>query len=390
MPASGLPPPRVLVVLDTCAAWSRGILRGFAQVAHEHGWLVLHFHPGVDLDWLTAQWPIDAVLLGPAQRGPWPERLRQSVSVSINADRSAEGIASVYPNDARVAELAVSHFLARGVRNLTTFRFDGAPFAVERDRRFCEVADSAGARLEPSWFREEANPPSTLERPTAIANWLSGLRKPCGVFACCDAWARVVARYARIAGLRVPEDVALIGVDNDAIECETMAPPLSSIALPWRTLGANAAELVLRGLRGEAIGAQRVLVAPVDVVLRRSSDTFAVDDPLVATAVAWIHGQYRQRLTVPMIAAAAGATRQRLERHFRRALGRTVMQETRRARVEVARRLLSTSDLPLLDVAKQSGFTTAALMSVAFRLETGMPPGAYRRRARGELAGEDE
>jgi LacI family transcriptional regulator len=382
----------VLLVLDSSAAWSRGILRGFARVAHEQGWTVLHYPAAANLERLAAELPPSAAVIGPNFSGPWPAGLRDCVSVAINADRCAEGIASVLLDEAPVAELALAHLLARGFRNLTTFRFDA--WGALREQRFREAAARAGAQLEPGWWSDAAPPfgPEELgrqEQPAAIMAWLSGLKKPCGIFALCDAWARMVARYASAAGLRMPEDVALVGVDNDTFECEIAVPPLSSVAVPWRSFGENAARLVQLGLRGGPIAGQRVLVQPLDVVTRRSSDAFAIEDSLVSAGVAWIHGHIAGRLTVPMIADAIRVSRQRLERHFRRHLGRTVLEEIRRSRVEVARRLLSTTELALPEIAKQSGFTNSALLSVAFRREVGVPPGAYRRQARGVGAAED-
>lgn len=378
---------RVLLVLDSSAAWSRGILRGFARVAHESGWAVLHCHPSSSLERLASALPPDAAVLGPTFAGPWPERLQGCVSVAINADRCAEGVASVCLDEARVTELAVSHLLARGFRQLTTVRFDA--WASGRERRFKEAALRAGACLAPGWSSDAVAPRCLEDDPAAIMAWLSGLKKPCGIFACTDAWARVVARYASLAGLRIPEDLALVGVDNDALECEIAAPPLSSVAVPWGRYGETAARLVQSGLRGEPIAGTRVLVEPLDVVVRRSSDTFAIEDPLVAAAVAWIHGHVEQRLTVPTVASAIRATRQRLERGFRRHLGRTVLDEIRSARVAVARRLLWNTDLPLIDIARRSGFTNAALLNVAFHREVGLPPGAYRRRVRGSIGASD-
>jgi LacI family transcriptional regulator len=378
-----MPSPRVLVVLDTLMTWSRGVLRGFARVAHERGWSLLHYHPDADLEWLARAWPVDAAVLGPATAARFVRPAKHCVTVAVNTDMSASGIASVSPDEERIADLALEHFLARGFRNLAAFRFDESPFAVRREERFRRGAERAGLRLAPGWWKDGADPPRSQEDPTAIVGWLRTLPKPCGVFALCDSWARVVARYARESGSRIPEDLALVGVDDDAMECEIMAPPLSSVAVPWRTLGASAAELVNQGLRGRAIDGKLVRVAPLEVVRRRSSDTFAVSDPLVLRAISWIHEHAERRITVPMIARATGATRQRLERHFRRALGRSIMQEARRAHVELAQRLLGTSDLALDDIARRSGFTNAALLSVAFRREVGVPPGVYRRRAGG-------
>jgi LacI family transcriptional regulator len=373
--------PRVLINVGTSAAWSRGILRGFSRVAHEQGWSVLHYPPDVDLKWAMSQWPLSAAVLGPCMPQQYPAPTQDCVLVSVNADRTSEGVASVCLDEARIAQLALSHLLGRGFRNVTTFRFGGAPFGVLREQRFAEAAGLAGVRYEAGWWAPDATPPRTSEHPPALKHWLTHLPKPCGVFACTDSWARVVSRNARAANLRVPEDVALIGVDNDAVECEIMAPPLSSVAIPWRSVGEAAAQLVVAGLRGREIGGKRVLISPVDVVTRRSTDTFAIADPLVAKAVAWIHEHAHKRLTVPMVVKAAGVTRQRLERHFRRALGRTVMHEMRRARIEIARLLLLATDLTLLEVAKRSGFTNASLLSVAFSREVGVPPSVYRRSA---------
>jgi LacI family transcriptional regulator, galactose operon repressor len=376
-------------VLDSSAAWSRGVLRGFTEIAHERGWTVLHYNPTADLDWLAAEWPPDAAVLGPALRGPWPDALRIPVAVSVNADRSAEGIASVCLDEQKIATVALDHLLAKGFCNLTTFRFDDSDFATARDYHFARAAARAGAQLWPGWWQDAANPSRAQEDPRMLAAWLRELPKPCGVFACCDAWARVVARYARTTGLRVPDDLALVGADNDTIECEITAPPLSSVAVPWHGMGQNAARLVQAALAGEPIAGKRVVIAPVGVVARRSSDTLAIDDGLVAGAVAWIHDHADHRLTVPMVAGSAKTTRQRLERRFRAVLGRTVMHEVRRAHVELARRLLSTTALTLPQIAKRSGFTNASLLSEAFRREVGVPPGIYRRRALASSRGDD-
>jgi LacI family transcriptional regulator len=377
-------PPRVLVVLDSSAAWSRGALRGFARVADEEGWTLHHYDAARDLNALAAEFPARAAVIGPRFVGAWPARLRECVSVSINTDRCAEGIASVCLDEARTAELAASHLLARGFRNITSFRL--ADWGSRREQRFRDAAAQRGAQLEPGWWSSERSLLSPEKQPAAIIDWLLKLRKPCAVFALCDGWARMLARYARDAGLRVPEDIAVLGVDNDVFQCELDAPALSSIEVPWQLFGESAAHLVQLGLRGEPIAGRRVLVPPVDVVTRRSSDALAIEDVLVAEAMSWIRAHATERLSVPIIAKALGVGRQTLERRFRRRLGRTIVDEVRRARVEVARSLLATNDLPLLEVARQSGFATAALMNVAFHREVGLPPGAYRRQTRGASA----
>jgi LacI family transcriptional regulator len=374
---------RVLVILDTSLAWSRGILRGFASIANERGWDLLHYHPGVDFGWLVEEFAPDVAVLGPSHRGPWPEVLRSCISVAANRDYSDEGIASVCLDERRVAELALAHLQSRGLKRFTAFRFNGAPFAVIRERDFYAACRERGVEVAPGWWSDSADP--SEEQPKAIEAWLNGLPKPCGLFTCCDSWGRVVARYARVAGLRVPEDLALVGVDNDVIECELIAPPLSSVAVPWLSLGEKVAGLVQRGLAGESISGERIVIEPLEVVARRSSDTLAIDDQVVRAAVAWIQAHTDRRVTVPMVADAVNTTRQRLERRFRANLGRTVMQEVRRAHVEAAKRLQSTTRLTLPEIARRTGFTNPALLNEAFRREVDLTPGEYRRRAKASL-----
>jgi LacI family transcriptional regulator len=361
-------------------------LRGFSTVSHEQGWTLLHYTPNVSLDWLVGEWDPAAVVLGPEWSERWPAGLRARIGVSVNADRSAEGVASVCLDEDRIAEVALEHFVANGLTSVATFRFDEAPFAVARDRRFRRQAARAGARLASGWWVDGAQPSRRYEVPAAMVAWLRSLPRPCGVFACCDSWSRIVARVAQVAGLRVPEDIAIIGADNDSVECELSSPPLSSVAIPWRRVGEEAAGLVRRGLGGAAIAGRRLVIPPGHVVVRRSSDVLAIDDRIAAAAVAWIRDHAKGRVSVPAVARAAGVSRQRLERRFRAVLGRTVLQEIRRARVEIAKRLLSMTRLELPAVAARSGFSSAALLNAAFRRELAMAPGAYRRMVDGLLA----
>jgi LacI family transcriptional regulator len=372
--------PRVLIILNAGPGWSSGILRGFMEVAHERGWMLLHYHPPVDIERLVREFSPAAVVLGPDSLRQSAGVLAPATVVAVAVDRSSEGIASACIDEEAIAGLALEHLLATGLRQVTTVRFDDTPCAIARERGFIERAHAAGASVPFGWGSEVAGPLLRAEDPAAMVSWLQGLPKPCGIFTCTDRWARVVARYIRLANLRVPEDVPLIGVDNDIVECELLAPPLSSVMIPWRELGANAATLVQLALSGRSIEGRRLVSSPIAVLARRSSDVLAVDDDLVVQAVRWIQEHADRRVSVPMVARAVGGGRQRLERRFRRVLDRTIVDEIRRAHVEAARKLLQNTTLNLAEIAKRSGFTNAARMSIAFQRDLGMPPGAYRRR----------
>jgi LacI family transcriptional regulator, galactose operon repressor len=382
--------PRVLAILNMGTGWSRGVLRGFMAAAHERRWTVLHYPPPVDLDALVQKFAPSAVLIGPDSGKVSSGHAATLPIVSVALDLSSEGIPSVCPDEERIGALALDHLLATGLRQVSTFRLDGSAFGVARERAFLERALKAGARVAVGWGSDRAPQQWRGENAEGLIQWLLDLPKPCGLFTCADHWARIVARYVRLAGLRVPDDIALIGVDNDVVECELLAPPLSSVMVPWQELGNDAARLVQRLLHGQRIERPLCLVPPLAVAARRSSEVMAIEDALVAKAVGWIHQNAQQRLNVPMVAAAVGGGRKRLERRFRRALDRTVQEEIRRARVERAKGLLQNTRASLPDVARQSGFSNAALLSVAFKREVGIPPGSYRRRVHEALAGTHE
>ncbi len=371
--------PRVLIVLDPSAAWSRGILKGFVGFAHEADWTLLHYHATADLDWLVREWKPAAAVLPLGYFRELPLSARSLILVAANEDRTKEGMASVIPDEARIGELAAIHLIEKGLLHYTSFRFTTHPFAIARERSFLQKVAALNGKLVPGWWQEGANPPSSTEQPLAMVDWLKNLPKPCGIFACCDTWARVVARYCRVANIRIPEEIALVGVDNDVIECELISPPLSSVAVPWCSLGREAAQLIQQALTGRSIVGTRILVPPLDVVARRSSEVLAIQDPLVASAVSWISENATRRIDVSAVVRAVGTSRQRLERRFHVALGRTIMQEVRRSRVSVAKQFLFTTSLDMARIARLSGFTNQALMSVAFSREFGKPPSAFRR-----------
>lgn len=377
--------PRVLIVLPTDAAWTRGILTGFMAAAHERGWALLFYNTPSDLRFFAdALRPVAAVVAAELD-APVFAQLGPATFVSVTVDRSSENVASVCLDERAIGELACGHLRATGIRNVATFRYDESAFAVARDQAFSDAARAAGMHVAQGWGIGEGHV-DRRENPAAMVAWLGALPKPCGVFTCTDGWARAVARYTQLAGLRIPEDIALIGADNDELECELMSPPLSSVLIPWQEVGRSAARLVHAALSGKAKARERVLIAPLNVVPRRSTELLAVDDALVVRAIEWIYANATGRVTVPIVARAVASGRHRLERAFRRVLGRTVQEEIRRVRVESAKRLLEASPSSLAVVAKMAGFKTASLLTVAFRRETGMTPGVYRRRVRPELA----
>jgi LacI family transcriptional regulator len=182
-------------------------------------------------------------------------------------------------------------------------------------------------------------------------------------------------------GLHVPDEVALLGVDNDELECLLTSPPLSSIAIPGERIGYEAAKMLDRAIAGRKSGFGRLLLPPIRVVARQSTDTLAVREPVVLNALRHIHDHALEGIGVAEVVRAVTVGRRELERKFRRVLGRTVLQELCRTRIQQAQKLLASTDLPMPAVARLSGFSSAHRLAIVFRRVCGTPPTSYRRQS---------
>jgi LacI family transcriptional regulator len=376
------------VSLGVQAPHVAGVLAGINAVAVARGWVLHMYDPGQFLRPAMIDHKPD--LMVAVMTGDLPEELLNGSSgvplVAAGLDLSDRGVVSVDVDDEAAGELAGQHLASRGLRTLAAFGFWQHGWALRRVVGFRRAAMNAGIPCVVSgWPDVTTDPPigdAGLSKPIEIRAWLLSLPKPTGMMICCDAWAQLITNQARLAGIRVPEDLALVGIDNNPQVCELMHPPLSSVDIPWRRIGYDAAQLGERLLRRESIDVRRIALPPAGVVARRSSDVLAVDDPDVAAALAFIHARADRPVTVAQILRHVPVYQHRLERKFKQLVGRRMQQEIRRVHVELAKRLLTATDLPMPDVAVKSGFANASKLSVAFRTETGQTPSDFRRRFR--------
>jgi len=179
-----------------------------------------------------------------------------------------------------------------------------------------------------------------------------------------------------------------MGVDNDDLECHLCRPPLTSIAVPGRRIGNEAARVLDLLMQGESIEPIHRFVEPVRIVRRQSTDTLAVEDDVVATAVRLIHQRAPEGLTVDDIVQELNISRRLIERRFRAKLGSTPLEEIRRVRIERAKQLLAETDLDMAQVAQGAGFSEARRLSIVFKEQTGQSPSQYRRKMHGHSSEE--
>ena len=293
----------------------------------------------------------------------------------------ASEIPYVGTDDAALARLAFEHFLDRG---FTQFAYCGFArtqvngWSADRARSFRTLAQQAGFSC--SVYQ---GPQATMRNwgrlQDALALWLAALPKPVGLMACNDARARHVLEACRRIGVRIPEEVAVVGTDDDAMLCELTDPPLTSIDQDAHRVGETAAEVLARLMASKRPRRTLCIVKPKGLVARRSSDVVAVADPDVAAALRYIHQHALEGLHADAVVDSVTVARTTLERRFRTILGRSIHEEIQRVRLERARHLVAHTDIPLKQIAAMIGVRQRTYFSVLFRQAFGQTPAEYRK-----------
>jgi LacI family transcriptional regulator len=382
-------PFKVALLIETARGYGRGVLRGISRFAQLHGPWAFYVTPG---DMAQAvpkmeQWGGTGIIA----RVETPRIARAILATRLPVvalDLSPElarglcaGFSELQSDSGQAAWLAADHLVERGFKH---YAFVGVPHRVWSERRelgFCERIQMHGhgvhvypvpPRSNREWGREQR----------LLAEWIMALPKPVGLMACNDDRGREVLEACRAGGIRVPEDVAVVGVDNDSLLCDLADPSLSSVALNAERGGYEAAALLDRMMRGRVRKPHRIVVEPLGVTTRRSTDVIALGDPQVAAALRLIHDRAGGHMDVNDIVGQLAVSRRSLEIRFRRAVGHSILTEIQRARLKRAKQLLSETDLSIAAVADASGFGSASYLAAVFSGDMGMTPAKFRTHVR--------
>ncbi|CAN5578137.1 hypothetical protein BH09VER1_BH09VER1_32000 [soil metagenome] len=229
---------------------------------------------------------------------------------------------------------------------------------------------------------------SWRDRDAGLVSWLRSLPKPAGVFAVHDPLGRTVCEVAREAGLLVPDEIAVVGANNDELVCGLSYPPLSSVSIPWDRIGALAGRWAQRAVASHKgkkmkVPKEALLIQPGAVVRRQSTELAAVVDGMLRAALHYMRAQMASGVTVDKVCSDLRVDRRALERKFAAVMQCTPWEALCRMRVESAKRLLVETDLPMALVAEQVGFGSAERFSVTFKGQAGVSPIGFRKRALG-------
>lgn len=381
---------KVALLIERHPGYQEHVLRGIRQYAQVPvHWLCLAVRPDFFRLRMVRDWRPDGVILGTSDERARRAVLRLGVPVVevFNWLQRSPVAPRIVLNDVVIGRMAADYFLDRGFRSFGFIRGrTNAQFVIQREQGFARALADAGrtyTAYEQPVDEEEFNPGVLWsDGGPALRDWVARLPKPVAVFALTDHWALRLLETCRQADAQVPEQVAVLGVDDDDILCLLAQPRLSSVATAAERIGHESAALLDRMMKGEPAPSRDLLLPPVGVVTRQSSDAVAVNHPDVAAVLRLLHTQTPAHLTVVRVLKSVPVARRTLERRFRAAMGRGIAEEIRRVRLDRAKRLLATSDDPMPDVARAAGFRDATKLSTAFRASVGMTPSTYRRQFR--------
>jgi LacI family transcriptional regulator len=373
--------PKVALLFEATNAYARSLLVGIGDYMLSHGPWSLHYAElGRDEkppSWIR-NWNGDGIVV----RGENRAMARAAAQfrgpiVDLTPSRLMPEAPWVKSDDDTIARLAADHFLERGFRHLA---FCGDPqfsWSNRRCERFSLLVRSA-ERTCVVYQPRDHSPTSEFE-VDEIAKWLVTLPKPVGVFACYDNRGRQVLEACRRAELAVPEQVAVLGVDNDEVLCALSPPPMSSVILNPRRVGWDGAALLSLMMQGEKLEPVPQFVPPIGIATRQSTDILAVSDPKISAALRYIREHACEGIRVSDVLRHCPIARRALEMRFNKLIARTPRQEILRVQLNRVKELLVGTELPLGEIAERTGFNPAYLSGV-FKTREGVVPSEYRRR----------
>jgi LacI family transcriptional regulator len=353
---------------------------GVVRYARQAGWVLdtTMAHYGTP----PSYWQGDGVLtfLLPERRNLVAFLKKQHVPVvALNTDVMGPVTAAVALDNAKIGRLGAEHLLARGIKNCAFFKVVDLCDVREREKAFRNVVLEAGGNYFPlDWHAASSRNPR-LKWFDWLKQQLRKLAKPLGVMAQSDNRACYVINACEAAGLAVPEQVAVVGVDNDIHACELAAVPITSVDSNRENLAFQAAALLDRLMRGQRPPTRPILVPPTGVVVRRSTDVLAIEDVEVAKALTFVWQNFHRPIHVDDVVAATAMSRCGLYYAFEKYVGRTIRQELVRKRIEHAKILLATSAEKIHRVGQLCGFRGGEQFCRVFSQTVGATPSQFRR-----------
>ena len=373
--------PKVILLIETSRAYGRGLLQGIAKYARLHGPWVFYNEPGglATVMPKMKHWNADGIIMRQSRRVSVALKSGAPFIISSHQQEPPKDTPFITTDDVKIGRMAAEYLLDRGFQYFAFCGFDDIYWSRNRCKNFSKRIAESG--FETHIYKQPKSRTKRLweNEQVTMADWLKSLPKPVGVMTCNDDRSHHVSEACKTAGLGIPEQVAILGVDNDELACELSDSPLSSVALNVQKGGYEAAELLDKLMAGEKPKKQTIIIEPTHIVTRRSTDILAIEDHEVAEAVSFICRHSKEPIQVNDVVNEIALSRRVLERRFRKVLNRSVLGEIRRVRIEQVARMLVETNLPISRIASALGYYSVENIGRYFRREKGMSPLAYRK-----------
>jgi LacI family transcriptional regulator len=363
------------------------ILNGISDYARARGTLSLGPRPATSLlytEFQVRNWSGDGII-GVFYDAPLVDSLQQRGIVVLNLTEqlSPRVMPVVVTDNWIVGQLAAAHLLERGYRRFGYIGEHLAHFSRQRQEGFERELKKNGINASAFWNADL--PHRDALSPEWLMIQIGELIGPIGILALDDDAASSTVIAAQANGLRVPQDLAVVGVNDLELVCYSAPVALSSIAPAYLKIGLEAARLLDRLLQGQAAADTIIRVPPAGLVERLSTRFLAFEDPLVERALAYMHANVNQRYNVDDLVRHCGKSRRTLELRFTQHIGHSVLEEINRLRVQRARQLLTDTEWTIARVAEECGFGDSKLMIRVFQRVLGKTPRAVRGQADGPV-----
>lgn len=384
---------KVALLIESSRTYGRGILRGIAKYAHSRGqWSCFteerELHSGIPA-WL-GKWKGHGIISRIEDRKMAAALVKTGLPVvDVLGNARFPGISTFDTDAGAVAKLAADFFLKAGFQHFGFCGYRKIPFSERREAAFCtclaekkkKVLVFASPLPRGSNSHIQAIERHGLSMEQSIAGWLANQPRPLALFACNDVRAQQVLNACRESGIKVPEEVAVMGVDNDDILCNLCEPPLTSIEPNSEELGYRAATLLDHAMQGRQLSDELTLIPPNRIVERASTDIVAIEDAVTVQAVRYIRDHVANGIAVKDVLAHVNRSRTDMEQRFRRWLGCSMHSEILRLRLERVQGLLRLTDLSLDQIARRAGFATSAHICRLFQRYFHQTPTQFRKSA---------
>jgi len=382
--------PRIALVFKTRLEENISILNSISKYNRFHEkWNAYIDDQGLaqkDPDWLLSKANWDGIIC----KHSAPELLeackQQGIPVVDLSDdpKPTPGVPKIRPDNAAIGHAGAEHLIERGYRHFAFCGFSNEAWSIDRKMGFIEALElvKLSCLIFENEYPKVSTPDWDKREELILGEWIETLPKPVAIMACNDLRGLQVINACRNRNIQIPDEVAVLGANNDRLRCELSLPQLSSIPIDTEFYGQQAALTITNLIHGRQIEKQEVFVEPIDVVTRRSTDFLKVEDPHVSAALNIIKERACKGITVDQITREIHVSRSLLERRFRKFLGRSPQAEIRNLQIQRIKELLRETDYTLAHVADLVGFEHPEYMCVVFKKSTKLTPNQYRQRSK--------